>query len=580
MRKDLRGRDALRVCAELAGFGRLAAFDDVKLADLRKLAELIETAGGLPGVTVDRAAVFGGTSRHRLQSARRALSALAGEHHPATRAVAAALSGLQHGRRQGTHHRDHRTREAILPGAHWAPFRDLPGAGTMPMNEMRAVDRYLSFCSAQGFPGGEVRTFLAFVADKDSSMLLRTLRDGLEHLLTAAHPAVSAAEEARSLKEGERARRRKPPAPMAPAPPRPLECSVPEADLPEDWRDAVARRVSASRTRRKRSKNFSAERSLYAARQLLWAARQARLPDEFSLATVQAYDAALEKRDVAASSRAILFQLVADLGGLIGTDRALLDDLDDLVAHYLREAQGVVKLKEAKLAAMPDLSAIFDKANDLLDRAASTTDRRRKLTLYVDAAALAFLSLIPLRNQDTVLHWGRHVGWIGDEDPADLGLEDHPGRLGYSIDLRTNKTGEGLHGPLAPILTPFLDALILQGRDERLLPQLRQQAKAAQAPVFPKSGGRPRTARSLSARWRVHVGVGSGISRTRIHTLLGAMGEHGVRAALALCAQRSARTAHWYQASALAARRMADSQEMTTALVELSEEEAAILGAL
>jgi hypothetical protein len=45
MRKDLRGRDALRVSAELAGFGHLDAFDDVKVEDLRKLAELIELAG-------------------------------------------------------------------------------------------------------------------------------------------------------------------------------------------------------------------------------------------------------------------------------------------------------------------------------------------------------------------------------------------------------------------------------------------------------------------------------------------------------------------------------------------------------
>jgi hypothetical protein len=283
---------------------------------------------------------------------------------------------------------------------------------------------------------------------------------------------------------------------------------------------------------------------------------------------------------VAASSCTILFRSVADLGGLIGADQALRDDLEDLVAHYLREASGVVKLKDAKLAAMPDLAAIFDKANDLLDQAASATDRRRKLTLYIDAAALVFLSLIPLRNQDTVLQWGRHLSWIGDTDPADLGLEDHPEGLGYYIDLRTNKTGEGLHGPLAPILTPFLDALILLGRDERLLSQLRQKAMAAQAPVFPKNGGRPRTARSLTERWRTNIGVGSGISRTRIHTLLGAMGEHGVRAALALCAQRSARTAKWYQAPALAARRMMDSQEMTAALVEPSQEEVALLGAL
>jgi hypothetical protein len=570
MRKDLRAREALRVCTALAEFGHLDAFDDVAIADLRKLAELIETAGGLAGVTIELAAAFGGTSRHRLQVSRRALSVLVGDEHPATRAVAAALTILQHGRRKGTHHRDNRTRDAVLHGQHWAAFRNLPGASTTSLDGLRAVDRYLSFCSEQGMPGGEVASFLAFVGDKDSSMLLRTLRDGLEGLLTAAHPAVTAAEEARSLKEGERSRRRKPLAPAAPPPLRPLDFSVPEADLPVAWRDAVGRRAAA---RGKKNKGLSAERTLYAARQLLWAARQVRLPDELSLPTLQAYDAALETRGVAATSRTILFRSILHLGGLIGAERELLDDLEELVGHYLREAGGTVKRKESKLAVMPSFAAIFDKANELLDSAAAMTDRRRKLTLYVDAAALAFLSFIPLRNQDTMLQWGRHVSWIADEDPAELGLEEHPERLGYYIDLRTNKTGEGLHGPLAPILTPFLDGLILQGRDDRLLPQLRQRAMAAQAPVFPKTMGRPRTARSLSDRWRANIGVGSGISRTRIHTLLGAMGERGVRAALALCAQRSPRTAKWYQAQALAGRLMSDSQEMTVGLVELTDDE-------
>lgn len=578
MRKDFRGREALRLCAELAEFGHLDAFDDVKIADLRKLAELVETAGGLDGVTIETATAFGGTSRHRLQVSRRALSLLAGEDHAATLAVGAALRILQHGRRQGTHHRDHRTREAIVCAPHWDAFRALPGAATTPIDGIRAIDRYLAFCSAQGAPGGELRSFLAFVSDKESSMLLRTLRDGLEALLTVAHPVVTVVEEARSLKESERSRRRKPAEPAAPTPPRPLKYSVPEGDLPLAWRRAVEKRVSASR--RRKNKGFSAERTLYAARQLVWAARQDNLPDELSLETIRSYDAALEKRGVAASSRTILFRSILDLGGLIGADQMLLDDLGDLVDHYLREASGVVKLKEAKLAVMPDLSEIFKRANALLDRASSETDRRRRLTLYVDAAALAFLSLIPFRNQDTVLYWGKHVSWIGDQDPVELGLKDHPEQLGFYIDLRTNKTQEGFHGPLAPILTPFLNALILQGQDERLLPQMRARVMAVQPPVFPKSGGQPRTARNLSDRWRANIGVGSGISRTRIHTLLGAMGEHGVRAALALCAQLAPRTAKWYQAPALGQRRMADSQEMIADLIDLSDEELELLSGL
>jgi hypothetical protein len=445
---------------------------------------------------------------------------------------------------------------------------------------LRAVDRYLAFCSSEGMAGGEPRSFLSFVEGKQSSMLLRTLRDGLEALLSSAHPAVTAAEEARSLKETERSRRRKPAPPSVPAKPCLLEKSVPEQALPPAWRQAVAKRTTGARGRHRGQRSVSPERVLYAARQLLWAASDAGLPDELSLETVQAYDAVLEARSIRPSSRAIMFNSLRDLGGLIGADRGLLDDLQDLVAHYQREASGMVKLKDAKLAAMPDLGTIFDKASQHLDAATAMRDRRRRITHYVDAGALALLALIPLRNQDTVLLWGRHITWVGDDDPASHGLEDHPEPLGYYVDLRTHKTEGALNGPLAPILTPFLDALLLQGRDERLLRQLRQQAMAAQLPVFPKAGRRPRTARNLSDRWRANIDVGSGISRTRIYTLLGAMGERGVRAALALCAQRSPRTAQWYQARALATRRMAASQEMTASLVDLTDEDAELLAGL
>jgi hypothetical protein len=110
-----------------------------------------------------------------------------------------------------------------------------------------------------------------------------------------------------------------------------------------------------------------------------------------------------------------------------------------------------------------------------------------------------------------------------------------------------------------------------------MLPDLRDAIMKARAPVFPKSNGAPRTVHSLSKRWRKHLGTGSIISRTRIHTLLGALGEHGTRAALALCAQRSPRTAKWYQAENLAGRRMLESQDMIAGLIEMGTEEAVLL---
>ena len=309
-------------------------------------------------------------------------------------------------------------------------------------------------------------------------------------------------------------------------------------------------------------------------------ARDAGLADEVSLDTIRAYDASLEDRALRATSALIYFASLRMFGVLIGADAELLDDLTDLLAHYEKAAKSLVKIKERKLADLPDLGKVFDRANELLDKAAANTDRRETLTLYVDAAAITFLSLIPLRNQDTVLHWGEHIRYIGDDDPEDWSLAGHKEPASYYLDLRTSKRDVKLSGPLARILTPFFDALILQGRDERLLPQLRREAMTARAPVFPKARGKARGVDSLSDRWRAQFGVGSGLSRTRIHTMLGNLGEHGVRAALALCAQQSPRTAPWYQAKSLARRQMRGSQDMIKDLVQLSDEDAAMLSLL
>lgn len=582
MKKDLRGRDALRHCPELASVAKSAGFDIVDIVDLRKLAELLRdyAGGSLDQITVDSATAFGGTSRHRFQCVQRALRELLGEEHPATCAVvAAALERSQKARSGDKRHRDNRPREAILLDTRWDSFRALPGTETIPMLQLRAVDRFLVFCEERGVPAGEVASFLAFVEDKDSSMLLCTLRDGLQEILTSAHPAVMAAETARSLKEASRYRRRKPKDGL-PAPAPILEFSVPLNQLPQEWLQIFTTLRSGKRVRGRKQACKSVDNMATAARQLVWAARTAGLPDEISLDTVAAYDQALEAREIRATSGQFLFISLRSLGYFLGLENELLKDLQDLIGHYERASKSEVKVKERRLAELPDLQAIFDKSNTLLDKALVTTDRRSRTGLYVDAAALPFLSLIPLRNPDTLLRWGVEIIYIGDDDPEEWGLEDQEDQVRYYLDLRTSKTDSALCGPLAPILNPFLDALILRGQDERLLPMMQQQVMADQSPVFPKSNGQMRSVRSLSSRWSELLGTGSVISRTRIHTLLGALGADGTRAALALCAQRSPRTAKWYQAQSLTQRCMLESQDMTAGLIELSEEDEMLLASL
>lgn len=572
MRKDLRGREELRAADELAEVAILPEFDGVAVVDLRQLAELVgcHAGGSLTGVTMESARAFGRSSRHKFQCAQRALRHLVGPDHPATQAIEAvrSLHGRKRATRTGARHRDDRPRKAILAHGRWQDPELRHIAEEMPIMELRAVDRFGAFCEAQESHGEDVDDFLAFAADKESGMLLRTLRDGLVKLYTSTHSSIALIERARGLKEKQRLARRakeRKIIPRANATPPKAKFSLPLDLLPCDWREVLEDLDAGHTVGGVKIAPRSVETLRCAARQLAWSAQTAGLPLEMSLEAIKAYDRDLRKRKNRASSRQIHFAGLHSFGLALGADPQLLNDLSEVAEHCGRLARADVKLKEDRLDRLPHLAKIFDLANGLLDKAETVTDRRRLAALRTDAAALAVLSLVPLRNQDTLLRWGSHIAYREGVNP----MEPAASRDGYyRLDVTTSKTGSRLSGPLAPILTPFLDALILQGRHPDLLPTLRDEAMKRRDPVFPKSNGGMRSPRSLAASWRAHVGTGSIISRTRIHTLLGELGEHGVRAALALCAQSSDRTAAWYQADALGRRRIAKSQELIDRLIE------------
>lgn len=572
MRKDLRNRDELRMSNDLVEVAGLPEFDGVSVADLRQLAELVgcHAHGSLTGITIESAHTFGGTSRHKYQCVQRALRRLIGADHPATQAVEAARSlyGRKKSTKRGARYRDDRPRDAILAHQRWQEPELRHVAEEMPIMELRAVDRFGAFCERTGLEGESTDDFLAFAADKASSMLLRTLRDGLEKLYTSAHPAISFVEKARSLKEKQRlARLAKERSVLSPKEAAPLEAkvSLPPELLPQDWRVILDDLAAGHSVQGVILGQRSVETLWCAVCQLGWSARQAGLQLEMTLETIKAYDRDLRKRNNRASSRQIHFSALHTFGRALGADPDLLKDIFDARAYFGRLTRAEVKLKEDRLDRLPQLAEIFALANALLDEAETVTDRRRLATLRTDAAALAFLSLIPLRNQDTPLKWGEQITYQEGVNP----MEPTAHRTGYyRLDLRTSKKGSRLSGPLAPILTPFFDALILQGRHVAFLPALRHDAMQRRDPVFPKSDGGMRSPNSLAERWRVHVKTGSIISRTRVHSLLGDLGERGVRAALALCAQSSERTAVWYQSEALGRRRMAKSQDLLEGLID------------
>ncbi|WP_306131915.1 hypothetical protein [Roseivivax marinus] len=91
---------------------------------------------------------------------------------------------------------------------------------------------------------------------------------------------------------------------------------------------------------------------------------------------------------------------------------------------------------------------------------------------------------------------------------------------------------------------------------------MRDRAIASSEPVFRDVAGRMLAKGYPSTVWRTHTGTGAHISRTRIHTELGQLGPEGVSAALALTAQRDARSQQFYQGKAVAAAQRRTGQNM------------------
>lgn len=217
----------------------------------------------------------------------------------------------------------------------------------------------------------------------------------------------------------------------------------------------------------------------------------------------------------------------------------------------------VVPLKFGKLDDLPRLSDTWRLGSDLLRKSNKSTRRQTKLRLLSEATILALWTLLPLRLADGQLLWGEHVRWTGH---------------GYRVDIDTQKADVPLRGMLHPILTPFLDALVLNGMDPAYLETMRERAIAQGLPLFRGTTDTMYARTYPSTVWAAHMGTGAHISRSRVHTELGKLGPEGVEAALALSAQSDPRSRKFYQGLAVAAAMTARGQDMMEELLNEAAE--------
>ena len=452
-----------------------------------------------------------------------------------------------------SYQRDIRLRDEILSAPHWANLCTHPETMALRINDLRQVDRFFGYCIQRGLTDIRLDHVFEFEASNSPSSL-RRLRDTLRSLYGQQHPIFHVVDRARQLrcrahrlKNGRTGQRNKTA--------QKLKYSLPFFELPTIWQTVLDDLGSGNRVEGRKSSASTVRNMRNYACQLIWSARKATLPDEISIATLAAYDQDLSERGLKETSRAMQFGFLGLLAKYVRPDPYIEEAIRKLVAHYRKLANGSNSSKEGRFANLASIDVLFEQAYDLLDKGLSETHSTNRVTLLVDAAAIGFLTLIPLRNADTVLRWGEHIAM--DASGIDEWI--------YRIDTSISKTCVDFGGKLHPILNPFLEALLLQGRHPAFLQRRLAEAIANREPVFPLSNGDARSRNNLSRRWRARLGTGSHIARTQVHTLLGALGPKGVCSALAMCAQRSYATRIYYQDISLDHALMRESQKKLAA---------------
>lgn len=555
---DTRSREEILAANAFAPFRDAPGLSALGLRELRTLDRFFRFAEkrgvSAPAVTDFLAFAEADRSTRRLDDLRMAFDRLLPAGTPVRETVRAAIRAKRPRRRVC----DRRSREDLRADPRMTPYRDLPAFDDVPLEDLRVLARFLAFAEARGIAVPAEDDYLAFAADTASPRRLRGLKSALDRLLPG-NPAVHvvlAAAIARKTPARSRAGRKPRPA---------AKRRVVPSDLPEDWQallrkmrlGALPMHVAAPAA----SRIDSMEEVL---REYVKIQRDAGAPPEICVDGLRRLEAARKAHAEARAettyqdqgnrpaTRHTATMRLRQFGEALGLDPLLLAELRAHENALRRQLGTVVPLKFGKLDKLPTLSATWGIAAGLLEQSVHASRRQTRLRLLNEAAVVALWTLLPLRLRDGQLLWGRDIRFDGTR---------------YRVDIETGKEEEPLQGALHPVLTPVLDALVLRGMDPAWLDELRRRAMKEGLALFRASNGRMLAASYPSKVWRRHFGTGAHISRSRIHSELGQLGPEGVEAALALNAQRDARTAASYQSAAVEVARRRRGQDMVDGLL-------------
>lgn len=557
---DTRSRQEILSAPHFARYRDLPGCDAVGLRELRTLDAFFAFAESrritVPTVEDFLAFVKDDASPRKLENLRTALKQFEVPSSPVHEILRTAVRI----KRPRTRVCDHRSREVILAQPHMAPYARLPRMGDVGLEDLRVLDRFLAYAEAREITVPTVGDFLGFADGRTSSRRLRSLKTALDTLLPG-NPAVL-------LTLNEAIRQKSPPKPSrAGSRPRPpAEKRVPLGDLPADWLRVLTEMRSGMGSDLRASPAASVVDSIEEVlREYAKVVLDRGLPLEITIEGVRALEetrtarAGTKKKpryshdgDRPATRHTAVMRLRL-FGEWLGVDPLVLAALRRHENALRRGLNSVNKLKDGRVERLPSLSDTWCLAEDLLTRSRTARRRQTGQRLMNEAAAIALWTFLPLRLKDGQLVWGRDIFIVGDR---------------YAVDIDTHKEGEPLRGRLHPDLTPFLDALVLQGVDPIHLEVMRARACEGHLPVFRATNGRILSASYPSSVWRGHFGTGAHIARTRVHSEFALLGPEAVEAGVALTAHKDPRSKEEYRSSAAGARAQERGQDMIEALLD------------
>jgi hypothetical protein len=243
--------------------------------------------------------------------------------------------------------RDTCPRDDILEAVHWSKLRSSLATKTMPIARLQQADMFFRFCIDRGLSDIKIENVLEFDPSSSPSSLQR-LRDTLRELYGLQHPITHVIDHARRkkcrahrLKTGRSGIRKEVQ--------KHAKLSVPNSELPSTWQTVLDDLQSGKRIRRRKCAPSTVKNMRSYARQLIWSARNANLPDEISMATLATYDMDLAARGLRPSSCTMQFGFIGQLAYFLRLDDYLQEAIKEVAGHYRRSVHDVPPMREAHL---------------------------------------------------------------------------------------------------------------------------------------------------------------------------------------------------------------------------------------